>query len=173
MLNIIIVTSSCTHITSPLYVTVELETTDVVNSENREEEKIVDILKVLLRGSSHFFLRNKMAKHIIEMNFYELKVQFSEILCILRYLMALDEHLDASVITEKCQDELRCLLKLLCDYSMWMICRGVLLTHTHTHTCTVHMHAHACTHTHVRTHTYMTLGRLLCGQEKPLQVKSH
>jgi len=83
------------------------------------------MLKALMDGSAHFFLRNKMAKHIIRMNFYELKVQFSEILCILRCLMALNEHLDVSMIIEKCHNEIFCLLKLLCDYSMWMICRGM------------------------------------------------
>ena len=78
----------------------------VIKSSNvvceKEEEKLADLLQALMRGSAHFFLRNTMAKDIITMNFYELKVQFSVILSILRYLMALNEHLDVSLITEKC-----------------------------------------------------------------------
>ena len=87
------------------------------------------MLKALMGGSAHFFLRNKMAKHIIRMNFYELNVQFSEILCILRCLMALNEQLGVSMIIEKCHNEICCLLKLLCDYSIWMICRGMCSTY--------------------------------------------
>jgi len=112
---------------SLVYVTVELDTNSIVYNDHKEEEKIANMLKALMSSSAQFFLRNTMAKQIIEMNFYELKVQFSEILCVLRYLMALNEHLDVSVITEKCRDELHCLLKVLCDYSVWIICRGMLL----------------------------------------------
>ena len=116
-----------------------------------------------MRGSAHFFLRNTMAKDIITMNFYELKVQFSVILSILRYLMALNEHLDVSLITEKCWDEICSVLKILCDYTMWMICRGTYIICIHKGTlgtyfcryCYKSTCMHLCTNTYLKT-TYLS-----------------
>ena len=125
----------------------------VIKSSNvaceKEEEKLADLLQALMRGSAHFFLRNTMAKDIITMNFYELKVQFSVILSILRYLMALNEHLDVSLITEKCCDEICSVLKILCDYTMWMICRGTYIICIHKGTLGMYLVGiySACMHT--------------------------
>ena len=96
--------------------------TNVVNDV--KEDKIASVLKVLLTTAKFFFLKNETASQITKMEFYEVKTVFVEIFCFLRYLMALSEHFTVTVV-EKCSSEIQSALKVISDYCMWMICRGM------------------------------------------------
>ena len=89
-----------------------------------KENKIASILKALFSTVKFFFLKNETASQITKMEFYEVKTVFVEIFCFLRYLMALREHFTVTVV-EKCSSEIHSALKVISEYCMWMICRGM------------------------------------------------
>ena len=104
-----------------------VEIKQVTNKEDGndvKEDKIASVLKILLNTANFFFLKNETASQVTKMEFHEVKTLFAEIFCFLRYLMALSEHFTITVI-EKCSSEIQSMLKVLCDYCAWMICRGM------------------------------------------------